>query len=52
MFTAAIADLALICTLFLESKFAVFVKGKKVNVKYSCEEEENVDANETTILIN
>ena len=52
MFTAATAVLALICTFFLESKFAVFVKGKKVNVKYGYEEEKGEDANENTTLIN
>ena len=56
MFTAANAVLALICTFSLENKFAVCVKGKKVNEEYSYEEEkgeeENIDANETTTLIN
>ena len=51
MFTAATVVPTLFCTLSLENKFAVFVKGKKVNEKYNCEEEEE-DTNETTILIN
>ena len=50
MLTAAIAVLTLICTLFLENKFVVCVKGKKVNWKNS-EEEEREDFNETTTLI-
>ena len=39
MFTTATAVLALICTLFLENKFAVCVKAKKVNGKYSYDDD-------------
>ena len=51
MYTTAIAVLALICTLFLENKFAVCIKGKKVNGKYNHEEEDVEDANETMTFI-